>query len=69
MALGLSAKLLTHLEELGFLTTHSGALWSSDGGDPVICVCSALLAVTCLRSSKHTSSDGGTKEDGPDAWS
>ena len=56
-------KLLTYLEELGFLTTHSGAEfgWGRSGD---LCACSALLAVTCLCSS-----DGGTKIDGLDVWS
>ena len=68
VALGFGVKLLTYLEELGFLTTHFGAeyIWgiSSD-----LCMCSAPLAVTRLSASGHTSSDGGMKEYGPDAWS
>ncbi len=67
-ALGHGTKLLTYSEELGFLTTHSGAEFRW-GRSSDLCTCSALLAVTYLRSSKHPSYDGGMKEDGPDTWS
>ncbi len=61
-------KLLTYPEELGFLMTLSRAEfgWGRSGD---LCACSALLAVMRLCSSEHPSYDGGTKEDGLDAWS
>ncbi len=62
VALGFGVKQLTYLEELGFLRTHSGAE-SGWGRSCDLCACSAPLAVTRLRSSKHTSSNGGMKED------
>ncbi len=62
-ALSFGVKLLTYLEELGFLTTHSGAelKWGRSGD---LCTRSIPLPIML-----HTGSDGGTKEDGPDAWS
>ncbi len=61
-------KLLIYPEGLGFLTTRSGAEfgWGRSGD---LCMRCALLAVMHLCSSEHTSSDGDTKEDGPDTWS
>ena len=67
-ALDLDTKLLTYPEELGYLMTHSGAEFGP-GRSSDLCACSALLAVMHLRSSGHTSSDTGTKEDGLDALS
>ncbi len=67
-ALGHGTKLLTYPEELGFLTTHSGAEFGW-GRSSDLCACNALLAVIRLHSSEHSRSDSGAKEDGPDAWS
>ncbi len=50
-ALGFGVKLLTYLEELGFLTTHSETEFGW-GRSSDLCVCSTPLAVTCLSSSK-----------------
>ena len=52
-------KLLTYLEELGFLTTHSGAEFGW-GRSSYLCVCSTLLAVTHLSLDENTRLDGDT---------
>ena len=67
-ALGLGTILLTYLEELGFLTTRSRAEFGW-GRSSDLCTCSALLTDMHLCSSEHTSSVGGTKEDGLETWS
>ncbi len=46
-------KLLTYLEELGFLMTHSGAEFGW-GIFSDLCACSTPLAAMRLSSSEHT---------------